>query len=260
MSSRLTDRTGAGVLYSSDEEDAPLSKLSNPFEPFTVDSSLQSPDSQPDPSRLSEETNQTSPVSHKKGVFNPMGQVEIPALLSAEEDCEEMSTLNDLPVIDGWLVDDMIHPPPAKRTKQKSGFDSEKEGAVRLESALGRRKGSQLRLNKTHSNQRSATSDSHLSSAHRVKETHGKNHAVHFEDDILYDDVMFNEDFGASVSTQQPIVNDHSRQLSSSATSLHSSIYHRADRALYSGSGPLRVKVRIDSKSHLIPCPRCVCV
>ncbi len=248
------------MLYSSDEEGPPLSKQSNPFEPFTVDNSLQSPDSQPGPPELSSETNQTSPVSHKKGVFNPMGQVEIPALLSAEEDSEEMSALNELPVIDGWLVDDMIHPPPSKRTKQKSGSDSEMEGAFRLESVSGKRKGSQLRLNKAHSNQRFTTSDSHLSSAHRVKETHGKSHAVHFEDDIMYDDVMFNEDFGASVSTQQPIGNDYSRQLPPNAASLQSSISHRIDHVPYSGSGPLRVRVCIDSKSHLIPCPRCVCL
>ncbi len=247
----LPDRTGAGVLYSSDEEDRFPPKSSNPFEPFTVNSLSPSPDS-----RLPRETgsrDQTSPVSHRKGVFNPLGQVEIPALLSTEGDSEEtMHTLHNPPVIDGWLVDDMPHAPPPKRTRRKSGSEIDDSAAFQLQPTSGRRKGSQLRLNKTQSKQKVGAR------AQGVKETHAhRQDVIHIEDELFNDDLMFDDNFGASVSTQQPMPSEQVYQFPSSAAAItQSSISHRIEHAQHSTSAPLRVKVRINSKSLLIPCPR----
>ena len=303
------DRTGAGVLYSSDEEDTSYqpkhslstrTKSSNPFEHFTVGggqsdrTSLPTVSSTPHSRAMSSGgTNvETSPTSHRKGFFNPLGQVEIPSLLpeeDSEEDGSSISQHGDHPVIDGWLINDMGQPPPAKRKRRQDdnytleGGGSKKppssKSLVRLESNSGRRSGSQLRFRKSPSVTRTTTQTrvSHgLRGKHLYGEGSGSSDVIgglrstdrsvtEIESDdglqLDNDDIMLNENFGsmfAPSSSTQPFgyglgnsstLNDTVRQNPTTSSAGH------AQSAAPDGA-PLRIRVRIETKSHLIPCPR----
>ena len=169
---------------------------------------------------------------------------------------DTVSDPSGLPVIDGWLVDDMPHPPPAKKKRSEAVM----EGPVlHVESSSGRRQGSQLRLKKTSSSVRSTSGNIHSSygrsnSNSLLGRCESDQGVMEIDDGLQFgqEDVMFNEDFGVSVSTQPAVRSEHTHSLPQSTQRANPPIEH----AQYTTSGPLRIRVRIESKSHLIPCPR----
>ena len=103
------------MLYTSDEEDDAIppqqrSRQDNPFQSFTVaigDSSVLRPASRDRASNSAQAV---------RGIYNPLGQVEVPALIpEGEEEEEEEEGCKDL---DDWLVDDIGRPPPKKRRQR----------------------------------------------------------------------------------------------------------------------------------------------
>lgn len=126
----MFDRTGSGVLYSSDEEETarphqPRSQGDNPFQSFTVSTGG------PPVSRLTSSSGGSSLVV--RGVFNPLGQVEAPALIPEREEREEEEE-QGYRVLDDWLIDDLGQPPPPKRRRQR---ESEEGG---IQSSSGERR------------------------------------------------------------------------------------------------------------------------
>ena len=86
----------------------PRTQGDNPFQSFTV------PTSGP-PVPL---TSRGSGSSHAvRGVFNPLGQVEVPALIPEGEEREEEE--EGYRVLNDWLVDDLGQPPPKRRRQRE---------------------------------------------------------------------------------------------------------------------------------------------
>lgn len=293
------DRTGASVLYSSDEEDTsysankhkhslPTQAKSNPFARFTVGGSGPSQFDRTSsltvsstPHTRAVSSDGTSPNSHRKGFFNPLGQVEVPSLLPAEDSEEEDSNISrrgDHPVIDGWLIDDMGQPPPAKRKRRHDNEyllegggaknPSSSRSLVRLESNSGRRSGSQLRLRKSPSSATQTHLTHRLQGKRLVKEDSGfsdvigglrqaDRNVIEIESDdglqLDDDDIMLNENFGSifapNSSTQSKGLGNTSRQNPTTVRTGHA-------QSAAPSTAPLRIRVRIETKSHLIPCPR----
>ena len=125
-----TDRTGRDVLLSSDEEDSRSpqcgravsgrnkpseAESNNPFQSFVVDTSLGSSSGTSSNrllhSRLPAEhtginnSSSSNKSRHVKGFFNPVGQVEMPALIPEHSEADKNE--RECPVVDNWLVDDV---------------------------------------------------------------------------------------------------------------------------------------------------------
>lgn len=216
------------MLYSSDEEDT------SPFKPFTVISNL--PDPALGSSRLASKT------SHN------------PALLPSDGDSDEDTRTAVGLVVDHWLVDDMPHPPPNKRTRQNSSCSGSDMDCV--EPTLRRRKPTQLKEtlskqktgNRLSSTQRVkeslADTENRLPSIQRVKESHANRR----RDNLFIDDHdVFDNDINTTVYRPTPSDPGPSSNV---PTQPPSSSHHTEV------SGPLRIRVHINSKSLLIPCPK----
>ena len=303
--SRVADRTGWDVLLSSDEEDgspiittrtvstpkrpAKEKKNHNPFQTFTVGRS-----SQPSTSRAAsrpsssasfaslERGNQGTTLSsssrHVKGFYNPLGQVELPALIPENErriDADPIA--GACPVIDHWLVDDVGQPPSKRRKGQVS--DPFHERDMVRSSTAGKGKPLSLKRHfgggKGKSKERSTTSAT-SQSRKRAEVVPGISTTVLLSDSDYEDKDM---DFWSEACKTASVDSHHEFGSSSHAVPPRSSVshpsmqlphpahstLHRLSRPSHSTTSlnstpaptplPLRIRIKIETKSYLIPCP-----
>jgi len=220
------------VLYTSDEEDEAIppqqrSRQDNPFQSFTVaigDSSVLRPASRDRASNSAQAV---------RGIYNPLGQVEVPALIPEGEEEEEEEEEEGCKDLDDWLVDDIGRPPPKKRRQREPGdLHYTTAGSVeRSDSHLSLHKnvdGGRKRKRKRGSSLQREGSSRHLdASVVEIESDSDTSLQLNPEDNVT----AFSDTFGSHVtatSTVQPPPTD----------------------------APLRIKVRIESTSYLIPCPR----
>ena len=204
---RVFDRTGSGVLYSSDEEETtrprqPRSQGENPFQSFTVSTGG------PPVSRLTSSSGGRSLVV--RGVFNPLGQVEAPALIPERDEREEEEE-QGYRVLDDWLIDDLGQPPPKRRRQRES-----EEGSIQSSSDKRRK-----RRKRGSGWQQAATSVVEINSDS--------------DDNPDPEGRTSTDTFGSGVTvTSNPL---------------------QPPASSSSADAPLRIKVRIEGTSYLIPCP-----
>lgn len=253
----MHDRTGQGVLYDNNDETSAdttvqalqgssTSNSGNPFQSFTVVSTPHG----------DQELNRSSTTERKKkpprGFFNPLGQVELPALIPEGEEEEEGG---DFPVVDDWLVDDMGQP-PSKRTKrnefcepgssvvkgtqQTSGRRERQRRGRKRGGGIGRQGGS-TSVGSGRGRAIEIGSDSESSPASEVDMGDDDWSAV-FDDDNppnVIDSVLFGNTVAASSSRT------HTQTVST-----------QLPQTTAMTEAPLRVRVRIEDKCYVIPCPR----
>ena len=298
--SRVADRTGRDVLLSSDEEDGSTRTVStpkrpakekkhhNPFQSFTVGRS-----SQPSTSRaasrpsssasfaslergnqgatLSSSSSSSNSSRHVKGFYNPLGQVELPALIPENERRIDADLIaGACPVIDHWLVDDVGQPPSKRRKRQVSDPFHERD-MVRSSSA-GKGKPLSLKRHfgggKGKSKERNTTSA--ISQSHkRAEVVPGVSTTVLLSDSDYEDE---DRDFWSEACKTASVDSHHGVPPRSSVSHpsmqlphpAHSTL-HRPSRPSHSTTSlnstpaptplPLRIRVKIETKSYLIPCP-----
>lgn len=303
VQSRLIDRTGRGVLHSSDEEESPPSHVrakphrephskreesSNPFQSFIVGKNTSRQlDQTPSRGHLTPRIQKTLPRGscstsrssnsgrHVKGFYNPLGQVEMPALIPEGEEGDVVSTAEGCPVIDDWLVDDVGQPPSKRmrkvvrdpfaassssgerdrvRTTVKPkvvGSKKERVGVARLQ------RGSGMATKHSHL-QASASHDTVILSDSDPEADAGD---MDFWSEACRDTDVESRQFGtdshrvshsSSLSHLIP-----SQRKSSRSPTLHQPPTHVSVSSTSTSSlMPLRIRVKIEDKSYMIPCPR----
>ena len=194
----------------------PRSQGDNPFQSFTV-----VPTSGPPVPRLTSRGGGSSHVV--RGVFNPLGQVEVPALIPEGEEREEEEEEQGYRVLDDWLVDDLGQPPPKRRRQRE--LDEGATGSIQ-------RSGSHQSLGKSGSGGRKRRK---RGSGWQQPETSVVEINSDSEDDPVPEGRTSTDTFGSGVTiTSAPLQPPVS----------------------VSADAPLRIKVRIEGSSYLIPCPR----
>ena len=276
------DRTGQSVLYSSDEEDISLqhsvtrrnsgllrkADTSNPFKNFTVGSGSRHVRTS---SRFSETQCGGSAMKFPapqppRGLPNPLGQVEVPALIPVEDEGVGSDGERGR-VVDDWLIDDMGQPPAKRWRVEKSGvrhgssggdFPSMQRSKGRL--SLGRKgkrsasaasgsgvKGGNIRREGSSSSVRSSGSSRRDDQSVVVPDSDS-------DDNIMGGDPWEKgfdsaSAFGGSVAPRldpgPPQAGLLSQTFPPSTTILHPAV-----------EPPLRIRVQIEGCTYLIPCPR----
>ena len=221
------------MLYTSDEEEVVVpaqqrSRHDNPFQSFTVATSDSSV------SRPASRGRASSSAQAVRGIYNPLGQVEVPALIPEGEE-EEEGEEEGCMVLDDWLVDDLGKPPPKKRRQREMG-DLHHTTAGSVERSASHPSlhqnvdGGRRRKRKRGGSLRREGSSRQLdASVVEIESDSDTSLQLNPEDSLR----AFSDTFGSHVTvsrtfTQPPAATD----------------------------APLRVKVRIESTSYLIPCPR----
>ena len=249
------DRTGRGVLYSSDEEDiAPQRSVtgkksgaleretSNPFKNFTVGSGschdVGTSETQRGGSAVKFPASQPP-----RGLPNPLGQVEEPALIPEDEWAGREGWREGL---DDWLVDDMGQP-PAKRKRRGGAESSLGSSGASAQRPKGRQslswKGKERLSAGGGSGGKSVLREGSSSSVRSSGSSRRADQSTVLLDSDSDDDVggaQWEEGFGAAVL-------DSSGTLGSSAT------VTLLNPPL---EPPLRIRVRIERHTYLVPCPR----
>ena len=158
-----------------------------------------------------------------RGVFNPLGQVEVPALIPEGEEREEEEEEEGYRVLDDWLVDDLGQPPPKRRRQRE--LDEGATGSIQ-------RSGSHQSLRQSGSGGRKRRK---RASGWQQPETSVVEINSDSEDDPAPEGRTSTDTFGSGVTiTSAPL----------------------QPSASVSADAPLRIKVRIEGTSYLIPCPR----
>ena len=285
--SRVADRTGKDVLLSSEEEDSPphsaITALRKKKEKRS--GSIQRRCSYQSASGASCEASSsgssTTSLEHRnsgaalsrsfssrqgKSLYNPFGQADKPALISEERADPDMIA-GAYPVIDHWLVDDTGKPPSKRRRKQaRDPFEAGTSADSRVtkgSSSAGRSRSLSLKGRQGGSRRGLKEKVTYSTVSTRFKD----NRSV---------DATSDSDDGADVELWSEACKlttvDSSRTLDSdSHTAPHRSSVARHDPAApshqlpatdpqltttpASNPLPLRIRVKIDAKSYLIPCP-----
>ncbi len=231
---RSRDCSGRGVLYSSDEEEGGNTSTThacrssnNPFRNFTVGCAATQ---QPRTSSIAKPVSTGSTASrHAKGFYNPLGQIELPALIPEGEDEEEEMGWGETATVDHWLVDD-IGQPPAKRTKRRS-FELSGVTADSQTNRLRKQRTSRPRP-QTQQPRGSVSGD-------------GPREQCVIEINSDTDIDMITDHWVGDLHRTPP-----TSPSPSTATLLSSS------SAEPPAGAPLRIRVRIEGRTYLIPCPR----
>ena len=181
-----------------------MSQSDNPFQSFTVGPSCQK--------SLGEPSRPLGRDHSLRGFFNPLGQVEVPALIPEEGE--------DVDVVDDWLIDD-VGQPPAKRKKRVS---EESEAASNQPPSPSQRR----------------TRSSSITRRSSIPKQGSSN----------------------SVGSRQPVIEINSGDSNDSFHAEDSTVTQWDDTVTITqgqyAEAPLRIRVRIENKSFLIPCPRSV--
>ena len=263
------------MLDSSDEEERtskmppqqhkPLSD--NPFQNLTV-----GPVQHSQVSRASTAPSQPGSRSGEplqSYTYNPLEQVEGPALISEEDSSSrDNSEANSHPIVDDWLIEDMERP-PAKRVKHTS----EQCAAGPSLSLSERRPAGPTRV----STARSKLRQSRLAVPSRekrktVRRERNANRTVLIEsdfDDSISADLMDTDhiervhdnssvSFGSSVAPTSQYGTDSTQSRPTLPPGFHPHHHQQQHQQQQQqvDAPPLRVKVKIEGKLYLIPCPR----
>ena len=289
------ERWGSGVLYDSSDDDDDDGNIGhkiiektreNPFRNFIVTAGTSSSASKNYNKSLSS-TSIRKDRSH--GTFNPLGQVEIsgPALIQ-EEVSEELDEATGCPVIDNWLVDDIGEGPTRKRKRQQRDSSVERESRAfiglsssSLSSNSGSNRGRNFSLPRTTQNR--APSVSELANSRRTsmkckaqdkdggaREKGGGVKKVRFSEmvDLSGDgpDITNTNDSDSDVEEDFKRWERNREQIGDTSTSgvqlpsilpFHVSTLPSIPPPSHYAlpPPPLRIKVRIENSTYLIPCP-----
>lgn len=245
------------MLYSSDEEDSVprcsvgarksglLSReTSNPFKNFTVGGGSRHVET----SRFSE--TQRGQLPSPQGSAQPLGQVEAPALIPEDEWAGNEGGV----WVDGWLVDDMGQP-PAKRKRRGGAESSLGSGGVSTRGSKGRlsldRKGKE-RLSAGSGGGARTGGVARERSSSSVRSSGSSRRA---EQSMVLLDSDSDDDVGEALWMGGAL-----REEGSDAAVLGSSgvFGSSVPSTLVEPDleAPLRVRVRIERHTYLVPCPR----
>ena len=239
---RGTDRTGMDVLLSSDEDDsppvrtrhAPIKNKEDDKRPCTTTAFTSSLE------LGRTERNIVHSASGSKQMKRSLDQADMPALISEEREGTQMIT-GAFPIIDHWLEDDVGQPLPKKR-KDKDPFSTPTE-ASSSKGMLNLKKGRSI--NKGKSKDRFTQSYMYGSTGRG-----GSLLPVAVGEWNNGDDVceLTSVDLPPDVSSHQPPNITHNPAITLQLTNPHQATTTSAPL-------PLRIRVKIDQKSYLVPCP-----